>query len=189
MTKKETNNIELIWNDYYDHLLIFILKRVHDKATAEDILQNVFLKILTNLKSLKDNTKLKSWLFQITRNAIIDFYRESKPVQEILIDVLDEEEKSAINVTEEVESWIYPFILMLPEKYREALILSEIKGMSQKDLASFMGISYPAAKSRVQRGRALLKTKLTDCCIFYTDKYGNVMDYRQNPQNCNSCSS
>lgn len=83
MGKKVYNNIESTWYGYYDQLLMFIIKRVSDKATAEDILQNVFIKILSTIKSLKDNTKIKNRLFQITRNAVIDHYRESLMLADI----------------------------------------------------------------------------------------------------------
>lgn len=187
MEEKECNNIESIWEEYYDLLLKFILKRVSDKATAEDILQNVFTKILANINSLKDSTKLKSWIFQITRNTIIDHYRESNALEEIPSDLQEEDGEINNDITEEVGAWISPFIRRLPDKYQEALRLTEIKGMSQKDLATHLGISYAGAKSRVQRGRALLKEKLTQCCTFHADKYGNIMDFNPKAKSCNSC--
>lgn len=192
MEVKEHNNIELIWKEYYDQLLMFILKRVSDKATAEDILQNVFIKILSNIDSLKDSTKMKSWLFQITRNAIIDHFRRSKTSGNIPSFLTEENDELNGNVTEEVGNWISPFISSLPEKYKEALILSELNGMSQKEMAAHLGISYVAARARVQRGRKMLKKKLTQCCIFHTDKYGNILDYssknndNNNRDSCNN---
>lgn len=187
MGKNENIHIETIWNEYYEQLLQFILKRVPDKATAEDILQNVFLKMLTHIDSLKDSTKIKGWLYQIARNAIVDHFRKVKKSENMAVFVSEEDEAIEGDVMEVVESWVSPFINSLPEKYREALILSELKGMSQKEMAVHQGISYAAAKTRVQRGRMLLKQKLTECCIFHADKYGNIMDYKSNPNYCKSC--
>lgn len=187
MENKEHIHIESIWNEYYDQLLLFILKRVPDKATAEDILQNVFLKMLTHIDSLKDSTKIKSWLYQIARNAIVDHFRKAKKSENMAVFVSEEDKAISDDVMEQVESWVSPFINSLPEKYSEALILSELKGMSQKEMAVYLGISYSAAKTRVHRGRMLLKQKLTECCIFHTDKYGNIMDYKSNPNYCKSC--
>ena len=187
MEVKENYNIELIYKEYSNQLLKFILKSISDKATAEDILQNVFIKILSNINSLKDSTKLKSWIFQITRNTIIDHYRESSTSAKLPQDLQEEDDELKNDINEEVESWISPFIQRLPDKYQEALLLTEIEGMSQKDLAVHLGISYAGAKSRVQRGRALLKEKLTQCCTFHADKYGNIMDYNPNTNSCNSC--
>nr|WP_321353776.1 RNA polymerase sigma factor SigZ [uncultured Draconibacterium sp.] len=189
MENKDYTHIESVWNEYYDQLLHFIRKRVSDKATAEDLLQNVFLKMLTNIESLKDSTKIKSWLFQITRNTIVDHFRKAKKSENIPLSLSEENDEISDDVMEEVESWVLPFIISLPEKYREALILSEIKGMSQKEMAIYLGISYSAAKTRVHRGRLLLKQKLTECCIFYTDRYGNIMNYESNPNYCKSCNN
>ena len=189
MEKNDHNYIESIWNEYHKQLLMFILKWVSDKDTAEDILQNVFMKILSRINSLKDNTKIKNWLFQITRNTIIDHFRESKVSENIPSDLQEEDDEINNDIIEEVGNWISPFIRSLPEKYQEALYLSEIKGMSQKDLAAHLGISYTGAKSRVQRGKKMLKEKLTQCCIFHTDKYGNIMDYDHKKNSCDSCNN
>ena len=130
---------------------------------------------------------MKSWLFQITRNAIIDHYRKSKKSENIPLLLSEEDEDTEGDVMEVVESWVSPFINSLPQKYQKALILSEINGMPQKEMASHLGISYTAAKTRVHRARLLLKQKLTQCCIFHTDKYGNIMDYDSNPNYCDPC--
>src|SRR5579885_747102 len=74
---------EMIWQEFHDPLRRFILKRVPDEYSAEDILQDVFLKVHTRIETLRDEEKLPSWLYQLTRNAIIDHYRISKPTSEI----------------------------------------------------------------------------------------------------------
>ena len=178
-----TKNIELIWKDCRDQLLRFILSKVHNRDLAEDILQNVFLKIIAKIDTLKNPAKLKSWLYQLTNNTIIDHFREKKQgelngCESILQDSEDD------NINELVGGWILPIINELPDKYSEALILSEIKGVSQKELARKLGISYEGAKSRVQRGREMIKAKLMECCCFCVDKYGNVIDYQLRDENC-----
>ena len=69
------------------------------------------------------------------------------------------------------------------KKYNEALYFTEIKGFSQKELAEKLNISYSGAKSRVQRGRILLKNLLTECCTFHVDAYGTIIDYEKNQEN------
>ncbi|MBK9193209.1 MAG: hypothetical protein IPM77_17855 [Crocinitomicaceae bacterium] len=71
-------NTEIIWKNFANDLRKFILSRVKDADVAEDILQDVFVKIHLNLGKLKSESKLNSWLFQITRNAIIDFFQTNK---------------------------------------------------------------------------------------------------------------
>jgi RNA polymerase sigma-70 factor (ECF subfamily) len=74
----------------------------------------------------------------------------------------------------------------LPSHYREALLLTEYEGLSQKDLADRLGISISGAKSRVQRARAMLRDLLMECCHFEFDRYGTVIDYH--PIACCCCS-
>ena len=77
----------------------------------------------------------------------------------------------------------------LPEHYRQALMLSEIKGMTQKEVAVREGLSLSGAKARVQRGRAMLKKTLLACCDFEFDRKGNVIDYNGKDGSCNNCNN
>src|SRR5258708_36701900 len=70
---------ELVWEAFHTPLQQFIRRRVFDEATAEDILQDVFLKIHQHMETLRDVRKLESWIYQITRNAIVDSYRSTRP--------------------------------------------------------------------------------------------------------------
>jgi len=69
--------IEEIWLEYHNRLFAFIKKRV-DESEAEDILQDVFTKIFSRIDTIKDNIKIENWIYQITRNAVIDYYRGKK---------------------------------------------------------------------------------------------------------------
>ena len=71
---------ERVWEAFHTPLLQFIRRRVSDEPTAEDVLQEVFLSIHQHMDTLRDVKKLESWLYQITRNAIIDSYREHRPL-------------------------------------------------------------------------------------------------------------
>jgi RNA polymerase sigma-70 factor (ECF subfamily) len=171
------NISEELWEEYHAKLRAFIRSKVFDDATCDDILHNVFLKMHSGLKSLKDKTKLKSWLYQITRNTITDYFRSQK----LTVDIpewLPQPDTDSINkVIQEVSECLQPLIQMLPDKYREAIILSELKGLTQKELAKLQGISLSGAKSRVQRGRSLLKKMLADCCRLEFDHNGRLCDY------------
>ncbi len=178
--------VESVWRAYHAQLLSFIASRVKDKEIAEDILQNVFIKILENIDSLKDMSKMKSWMYRIARNAIIDYYRAGKPNDSTSVVHETESAEKAGNENEIVISWLLPVIDSLPEKYRQAVLLCDIQGMSQKDFATHTGISYAGAKSRVQRGRAMLREKLTQCCHFLVDTYGNILGY-SGKKSCDNC--
>jgi RNA polymerase sigma-70 factor, ECF subfamily len=181
------NTIDHLWKEYHSALLGFIRSRVNDADMAEDILQEVFLKIHSKLDSLKNSSKLKSWIYQITRNAIIDYYRTQRPYVELPETLPSPEKDDTEEVRQRLESCILPLIENLPDDYREAVKLSEIEGMTQKDVAERTGLSLSGAKSRVQRGRAMVKGMLEDCCRFEIDHRGTVVDYQTKASTDKGC--
>ena len=113
--------------------------------------------------------------FLIARNTVIDHYRARKETVPVLEDLTAETESEPLE-REELKASFRRMIFSLPDPYREALVLTEFDGMSQKALAKRLGISVSGAKSRVQRGRAQLKEMLDECCVFEFDPRGRVID-------------
>ena len=181
------NTSEKVWQEYHSRLHAFIKSRIAEDAATDDILQNVFLKMHTGLTSLKDATKLQSWLYQITRNAINDYFRSQKPTVEFPDQLLQPEIDPGEKVTQELSNCLQPMIRRLPETYREAVILSELKGLTQKEVAQMQGTSLSGAKSRIQRGRAQLKEMLADCCRLEFDHKGRLCDYERKDNECDTC--
>jgi RNA polymerase sigma-70 factor (ECF subfamily) len=181
------NTSEKVWQEYHSRLRAFIKSRIIDDAATDDTLQNVFLKMHAGLASLKDETKLQSWLYQITRNAIIDYFRSQKPTIDIPEWLPQPETDPGEKITQELSECLQPMIQLLPENYREAVILSELKGLTQKEVAKVQGTSLSGAKSRVQRGRALLKNMLAECCRLEFDHSGRLCDYEQKDGACDTC--
>jgi RNA polymerase sigma-70 factor, ECF subfamily len=160
------------WNKTQQKLKAFVFRRVKDKALADDIMQDVFLKVHAKLDQLKDIEKISGWIYQITRNTITDYFRnKSKTISAYDLDW--ESEHQMLNDC--VSSCLQEMLLTLPEKYREALELTEIKSLSQTELAQQLNISYSGAKSRVQRARLMLKEKMEETYHIKTDSYGNVI--------------
>ncbi|TLS51931.1 RNA polymerase sigma factor SigZ [Paenibacillus antri] len=178
-----------IWTEYHEILLKFIRSRVRNAYDAEDILQDVFQKIHQSIQRLEDEGKLQSWVFQITRNAITDYYRRNAKKQELetpddgIGDVIEEMQQDG-NLNHVVSRWIRCIVQDLDEKYREAIILTEFEQITQKELAQRLGISISGAKSRVQRGREKLREKLLECCHLERDRLGNVIDYERKSGSC-----
>jgi RNA polymerase sigma-70 factor (ECF subfamily) len=124
--------------------------------------------------------------YQITRNTIVDYYRTRKIIDELpeTFPVFELGPNKAVRT--EIASWILPFINQLQEKYRDVLILSEIEGIKYSIIANRTGLSLSGVKTRVQRGRALLREEFLSCCKFAFDTSGSVIDYTL-PPNCNKC--
>ena len=181
---------EEIWELISAKLRNFILKRVSDEQIAEDLLQETFIRIHKKLGDLDDKQRITTWVFQIARNLVIDYYRSKAREATNVADDLEartaEEEQ---NLNELVAAWLPKMVSKLPESYRDAVELYEFKGIPQQEIADKLGISLSGAKSRIQRGREKLKSMLFECCSFQKDRRGNVIGYVQNnPENCkNGC--
>jgi RNA polymerase sigma-70 factor (ECF subfamily) len=178
------DHTERIWKEYHDRLHSFIEARVDDTHTADDILQDVFLRIHSQVDSLRNRDKIQSWIYQITRNAIIDHYRAHKRLEELSAALAIAEPELRDKARDDIDACLMPMIQALPEPYREAVMLSEIQGLTQKEVAEKQGISLSGAKSRIQRGRSMMKDMLLDCCKFEFDHQGNVMDYERKGDGC-----
>ena len=181
------DSTEQIWQEYHHNLHGFIQSRVSDTSLADDILQDVFTRIHSRIDSLKDSRKIQSWIYQITRNAIIDYYRARKITEELPESLSNKELDNKEKTRKEISNWILPMIKSLPDIYQQALKLSEIEGLPQKEVARKLGLSLPGAKARIQRGRALLKKELVDCCSYKFDRKGNVIDYQSKGETCKDC--
>ena len=184
---------EHAWYALHEPLRAFLRKRVRSEEAAEDLLQDVFLRIHTHADTLQEEEKLESWIYQIARHRVTDYYRRQKFMlsleetdQETLLEELPEEDVQA-----ELAPSVAAMVNALPEPYREALYLTEYQGLSQRDLATRLGLSFSGAKSRVQRAREKLKQLLLDCCHFEFDRLGRVIDYQPRCACCTagSCES
>jgi RNA polymerase sigma-70 factor (ECF subfamily) len=173
------------WEEYKARLRGYISKRVREHNAVDDILQNVFIKAHTNLHTVKSHGSIAAWLFRIAANSIADHYRTHKPWDE-LSDELSAPEQER-DYLAELAPCLQPLIAELPESYRAALVLSEIEGLPQKEVAERLGISYSGAKSRVQRGREKLRQQLLNCCDIETGLGGGITGYepRGNNRKCN----
>jgi RNA polymerase sigma-70 factor (ECF subfamily) len=170
---------EKIWEEFHPRIKQFILKRIPDEYNAEDILQEVFLKIHARIDTLRDEEKLQSWMYQIARNVIADYYRQHKAtvaLSEALL--LPEEPVVDDDVVKDLLPGVRTMVNSLPDEYRQALLLTEYEGLTQRELAERLGLSLSGAKSRVQRAREKLKAMLLDCCHFEFDRLGKIIDYQ-----------
>lgn len=196
-----TNKTEELWQELHDGLRAFIVKRVNDQGHVEDILQEVFLRLHRQIDSVQDARRIVSWIYQVTRNVIIDHYRKPGRQREIptglseALQALDElpifsetvrSDESEESRTE-LAGCLRPMIEQLSPDYREAINLVELEGLTQHTAAKRIGISLSGMKSRIQRGRKQLKQMLDDCCLIELDGRGGVIDYRARTAECDSC--
>lgn len=169
-----------IWNKHKGHLLNFIKTKIDNEHIAEDILQEVSIKLLDNLNRKTEIKNNKTWLFQVTRNTIADFYRKNKKHSELSIDQSEINANSSTCVCD-----LSGFVIQtyLPEKYSRPLYLSDIERKPQQEIAEMLNLSLTATKSRIQRGRKKLKELVSDCIDISYNNRGQVSDF-QLKNNC-----
>lgn len=178
--------IEKIWAEYHQRLSAFVRNRV-PPDDADDLLQDIFLKIYTKLDTLDDSAVMRYWLIQVARNTVTDYYRRRRPT-EALPEWLDELEPDVDSaVKRELSECLEPMIDRLPDRYRTAVQLSEIEQKTQKEVAEIENLSLSGAKSRVQRGRKILKEMLSECCTVELDRSNRPVEINRQGKDCRRC--
>jgi len=198
-----TTKTEDLWPLVHDSLRLFIAKRVNDEAQVEDILQEIFLRVHRQVDSVNDPDRLVSWVYQVARNAIIDYYRKPGRLWEIPTGLGSDIEgfgdmptstgithgDDAGDLRTELVDCLRPMIERLSQDYRDAITLVDLDGLTQQAAAKRMGISLSGMKSRVQRGRTQLKHLLDECCLIQLDRRGGVREFEVRDTGCDPCRS
>ena len=180
-----------LWTELGGRVRRFVGSRVNDPATADDLTQDVMLKVQANLGSLPPEEKLAAWVLAVARNAVIDHYRARAVRDHADIADLDpadddiEDERQA--AVRDLTPCVRRMIEQLPEPYRQAMKLADIAGLNQQEVADRTGISLSGAKSRVQRARQQLREMILDCCKVERDGRGNVVDYETTKRSSRYC--
>lgn len=178
-------NIKSIWNDFRLTLLKYIKSKVSDEYAAEDILQEVFIKIYKNADQLSNPAGLKTWLYRITYNTIVDYYRKNNDryvqLEEIGHNAVSGEREANMNA--EIANCLKFVLARLPERYREPLELFEISEMKHREIAEKLDITLSGSKMRIQRAKEQLRSALNECCEFRFDSYGNIIEYKRKKKN------
>ncbi len=187
-----------IWRQLHDRLLSYVRGRVSTSQDAEDILQDVFVRIHANLDDMNEVQNITAWVYRITRNAITDYYRQrarAGGAVQVPAEMMahmsshddDRQPGSGSQAGQELAGCIEPLVERLPEAYRRALTLTELGGLTQREAAEQLGLSLSGMKSRVARGRSQLRELLLGCCNIELDRRGAVIDFERREGACGSC--
>ena len=167
-----------IWIQFNEELYFFILKKVKNEAATNDIFQNTFLKIHKNLQQLKEDEKVKAWVFQIARNEIANFFNQESVYVAITKEGKESDAKNYQNIC-----CFDKFINDLPIIYKEPIELVYIKGKKQQEVSEILNISLANVKARIRRAKDILKKNFNECCKYEFDKNGNLIG----EPNCTLC--
>jgi RNA polymerase sigma-70 factor (ECF subfamily) len=169
-----------LWHQFAAPLRSFVMKRAPREVEAEDVLQDVFVRIQEQLPNLRDADRIDAWIFQIARNVVADAFRRrarngvlaDRTADELATPANDDDRAAEASLA----TCLASMIAQLPEPYREAILLTELCGMTQADAATRVGISVSGMKSRVQRGREHLKRIIGGSCRVEIDARGGVTE-------------
>jgi len=178
--------LEEILKQYTRQLKRFFAARVRNPFDADDLVQEVFQKTLVHFKTIKGPEKFRAWLFSVARNTLVDHYRRSARYVNDELSSLAKDLEESREVEEELSKCIRPFLKQLPDEYRQVLEAVELQDKPQKQLARDLGLSYSALKSRVQRGREMLRDLFRQCCQYQFDARGGIIDFKIKSPFCNS---
>lgn len=170
-------SVEKAWIKYQQQLFSFIRFKVETLEDAEDILNDVFVKLTQTANENAIPENVSSWLYRVTKNRIVDYYRAKKRFEKLPEDLSTESEDT--NMIRQLSNCLLPMIQALPETYQQPLMLSEIEGKRYKEVAAELDLSLSAVKSRILRGREKLHKSMVSCCTIHRNDAGEVVDYKQ----------
>ncbi|GFK95325.1 ECF RNA polymerase sigma factor SigM [Fundidesulfovibrio magnetotacticus] len=179
--------LEAAWRGHREELKAFILRRVKSPAETEDILQDVFLKMIRSLQGEMRIAQPRAWLYAIARNAVTDHFRARRPTAPLPDDLAALPGEGGVPLRE-MAACMAPMLAALPPGLREAVALADLQGLPRKEAAQRLGISLAALKARVVRGRARLRRMIEACCRLELDARGSVVDYEPRESDCPICS-
>ncbi|MBN2296966.1 MAG: sigma-70 family RNA polymerase sigma factor [Deltaproteobacteria bacterium] len=161
--------------------LAFHLTR--DASAAEEIMQEVFLTVLSKIHTLTNEAYFATWLYRVTTNASYGFLRkEKKFTEQTLIDDTNSEHSAVYDwstlpddvlLSEESSEVLRTAIDTLPDTMRTVVIMKDVEGLKNEDIAQTLGLTVPAVKSRLHRGRLVLREILSDYFRKYSDPSGD----------------
>ncbi len=171
-----------IYDQFYNKVRRFVLGLVKDEWVADDLIQETFLRIQSNLPTLKDPSKLSSWIFRIAYNLCQDHFRQSKKSRKE--ESIDQEETGDLkevlaqkgpDIQKELEQrqmgeCVQNQMNLLPESLRAVVFLFDIMEFSQQEIADILGITIKNVKVRLHRARKKLKVILEEKCTFEKDE-------------------
>ncbi len=187
-------NFSQLFQKYEKGIYNYVLRMVQDRVEAEDLTQEVFVKVYKGISDFRGESAISTWLYRIATNLCLDHFRKKSYKQKQVTDSLEnpvlmgKEELSSHQSCEcaeelppdesviksELKQYLYYFMHQLSEDYRVVIVLSDLQGLKNREIAEILGCSLETVKIRLHRARKQLKEALETCCTFYYDKNNNL---------------
>ncbi len=163
--------IKHLFDEHFHHLVLSAMRYINEYAKAEDIVQDVYVKVWQNIDDLKHIDDLKAYLFKAVKNSCLNYIRHLKVKQRFIIGSADMHlsvEKSAEEnkIDEETLNCIHKAISKLPDHWREAFVLSKYDNLKYHEIAQKLNISQKTVEKYLSKSLQFLRNELKDLIMF-----------------------
>lgn len=184
---------KIIWKTYSEDLRRFILSKIKDEIITDDLLQEVFIKVHTKISSVQNLSKVKSWLFTVANNTVMDHFRATKNSKvkldaDLPSNVEDYNDRTIDFYEHSEQDCLYGIIKSLDKKYRDPLFMADIQGYKQQQIAETLKLPLPTVKSQIQRARKKIAQGFMDCCGYQLNEEGKLVGEIKTKEDCKVCS-
>lgn len=186
MMNGDGQQFQQIYEDFHGRIFRYLVRMVGE-ADAEDLTQDVFVKVGLALESFRGEAKLSTWVYRIATHTAIDrlrhastrsakglpseFSAEENGLEAIPGETIGGEQRV---IREEMNGCIRGIVDTLPEGYRSVIILSELEELQDQEIAEILDVSLEAVKIRLHRARGKLRQKMQEACVLYRDEQGEL---------------
>lgn len=170
-----------LWENYNNEMRAFFKNRVNSSSDAEDLLQELYIRIHTNCDKISTLKSTSAWIYTIARNLLIDYYRRKgiQPSDKLEASLAEQFNlESNISIKEGLQD-LKSILLDIREDYYQIIWSVLIQGESLSQYATKHHLPINTAKSHLQRAKKILHEKIETCCLFSYDATGKIIDYKR----------
>lgn len=172
-----------IFDEYQRPIYNYLLHMTQDQAVAEDLAQETFIRVYNGLPGFRGEASLATWVYRIATNVSLDHFRRRSTVQDAATRSLDGVETDQEELADhkavspeqqaaqsEMSACVEDFIWQLPPDYRAALVLHDLQGLKNYEIAEVLDVSLDTVKIRLHRARKKLRAALNLGCDLAHDE-------------------
>jgi RNA polymerase sigma-70 factor (ECF subfamily) len=182
----EDLKFEKIYSDFEKPVYNFVLRMARNDLLAQDLTQDIFVKIYQNLATFRGEAKLSTWIYQIANNTYLDYLRTSSFKKQNKTDILEDEEDLHVEEIDKVLSideqlvkaeendCVHEYVNNLPEDYRAVMVLHDLQGLKNREIAEVLDCSLDTIKIRLHRARKKFRTVCANDCNLYRNSNNEI---------------
>ncbi len=182
----EDLKFEDIYSDFEKPVYNFILRMARNDLLAQDLTQDIFIKIYQNLARFRGDAKLSTWIYKIANNTYFDYLRTSVFKKQNKTDIFDDVEElhneeidKVLSIDEQLvkaegNECVHDYVNNLPEDYRAVMVLHDLQGLKNREIADVLDCSLATVKIRLHRARKKFRTVCANDCNLYRNADNEV---------------